>query len=151
MDIAETLNHYFPEIGHNLSNKMRSTEYFSHYIKPVKSTFYFMAIYVENVYQALKKRKTRKVAGPDNMSARLLKDSVNVTLPFLTRIFTLSLSEGVFPDHWKNARVSPVYKSESKDECGNYRPTSVLSVVSKLFEKLFKQIYFYYRTILREV
>ena len=58
------------------------------------------------MYQTLKDMKSGKAAGPDNISAKLLKDSASVTLPFLTKIFNLSINEGVFPDHWKNARVS---------------------------------------------
>ena len=117
---------------------------FSDYTKVIESKFYFTEISSETVYQTLKDMKSRKAAGPDNISAKLLKDSVSVTLPLLTKIFNLSLSEGVFPDDWKNAQVSPIYKSGDKEECGNYRPISVLSVVSKLFEKLvYKQIYSY--------
>jgi hypothetical protein len=43
---------------------------------------------------------------------------------------------GVFPDDLKVAIISPIFKSESKLECNNYRPISVLSVVAKVFEKL---------------
>jgi hypothetical protein len=43
---------------------------------------------------------------------------------------------GVFPDNFKVAIISPIFKSESKLECNNYRPISVLSVVAKVFEKL---------------
>ena len=48
---------------------------------------------------------------------KLLKDSSDATVPFLTTIFNLALSQGVFPNDWKNARVSPIYKSGEKDEC----------------------------------
>ena len=83
-------------------------------------------------------------AGSDNISVKLLKDSADATVPFLATMFNLSLSQGVFPNDWKNARVSPIYKSGEKDECGNYRPILVLYVVSKLFEKLiYEQMYSY--------
>ena len=48
----------------------------------------------------------------------------------------LSLSEGIFPDELKIARVIPIYKSGDAMKFGNYRPVSVLPVISKIFEKL---------------
>ena len=60
----------------------------------------------------------------------------DITAIYLTHIYDCSLSSGIFPDDWKKARVSPIFKSGNKEECGNYRPISVLSVVAKIFEKL---------------
>ena len=51
---------------------------------------------------------------------------------------------GEFPNNWKIARVSPIYKEGSPDERSNYRPISVLPVLSRLFEKLvYNQLYKY--------
>ena len=62
----------------------------------------------------------------------------------LAKLFTLSLSVGCFPDNWKTACVAPTFKQGSKDERSNYRPLSVLPVVSRLFEKLvYNQLYDY--------
>jgi hypothetical protein len=50
-----------------------------------------------------------------------------------------------FPDEWALARVSPIFKAGLKTELGNYRPISVLSAVSKVFEKIiYKQISKYF-------
>jgi hypothetical protein len=48
----------------------------------------------------------------------------------------LSINTGIFPDDWKIARATPIYISDDKAECGNYRPISVISNVAKIFEKL---------------
>ena len=62
----------------------------------------------------------------------------------LCQIFNMSLSTGQFPDSWKVARVAPIYKDGSSSENSNYRPISVLPVVSRLFEKLiYDQLYTY--------
>ena len=59
-------------------------------------------------------------------------------------LFNTSLERSLFPDLWKIARVSPIFKDGDKTEKSNYRTISVLPVVSRLFEKLvFKQLYQY--------
>ena len=80
--------------------------------------------------------KTKKSPGIDGISARLLKDAGDTIVESLVGIFNLSLQSGIFPDDWKLARVTPIYKDGSKTECGNYRPISVISIVAKIFEKL---------------
>ena len=60
------------------------------------------------------------------------------------QLFNLSLSLGRFPDSWKIARVAPIFKDGATDNKSNYRPISVLPVISRLFEKLiFDQLYDY--------
>jgi hypothetical protein len=75
----------------------------------------------------------------------MLKIAANIIAPSLTYIFNLSLSTGIFIDDWKNARVNPIYKEGSRPKMGNYRPISILPILSKVFEKeVFRQIYQYF-------
>lgn len=136
-NIAETLNNYFVNVGPDLSSQIPQTDSnVEAYVKPVTDEFNFRDILTEEVTTALLKLNGSKSCGPDKIPARILKDSNDVITPILTQIFNCSLHSGIFPDDWKKARVSPIYKNGEKEECGNYRPISVLSVVSKLFEKL---------------
>ena len=75
-----------------------------------------------------------KATGLDNYQSRLIKLCVPGILPGLTLLFNKSLSLGQFPNQFKQARVSPIFKSKSKMEADNYRPVSVLPILSKLLE-----------------
>ena len=98
----------------------------------------FSPILVDNVISTLKALKT----GLDQIPAKILKLSVDIVAPSLTFIFNLSLTAGIYVDEWKQARVTPIYKSGDKRLCENYRPISVLPIVSKAFEKeVFRQVY----------
>ena len=54
----------------------------------------------------------------------------------LTHLINKSIHQGIFPDDLKIAKVFPVYKSGDKSNISNYRPISVLSFFSKVFEKI---------------
>ena len=90
----------------------------------------------DEVETVLSKLKVSKSSGQDKIQVKILKDSSDICVSYLTYIYNCSLLSGIFPDDWKLAKVSPIYKSGNKQECGNYRPISVLSVVAKIFEKL---------------
>ena len=68
--------------------------------------------------------------------------------PAVTKLFNnfMSISLGVLPDEWKIARVSPVPKSSTRSDPTNYRPISLLSVLSKLLEKHMRDILLDYLT-----
>ena len=64
------------------------------------------------------------------------------TTASIAKIRHLSLQTGIFPDRWKEARVTPIYKKRSRETCSNYRPVSVLPILSKIIEKhVFKHLY----------
>ena len=65
-------------------------------------------------------------------------------MPSLTHIINLSIRCGYFPDEWKISKVLPLYREDIKSDPNNYRPISILPVVSKIIEKvIFKQFYEY--------
>ena len=140
--IAEQLNKYFVEVGPNLSKNLTpGPKNFSEYLQPVDYEFNFSKITNNAVFRKIIKLKSTKGAGPDNIPSKLIKDSAAVITPYLSYIFNRSLSEGKFSNDWKNARICPIFKSGKRDECAIYRPISILSVISKIFEKLvFEQL-----------
>ena len=74
-----------------------------------------------------------KANGLDSIPTSLLKLSFKFQIASsLTHIFNLGTSTGIIPNDWKSARVTPIYKADSKVDPANYRPISVLSVTGKL-------------------
>ena len=64
-----------------------------------------------------------------------LKETVSSITPMITAIFNMSLSTGTCPDSWKSSLIVPIPKSGDSSNPGNYRPISLLPIVSKLLEK----------------
>ena len=88
---------------------------------------------VKNILLSL---DTNKATGHDRISNKLLKECAESLCGPLTFIFRLSLRLGIFPDAWKEAIVSAIFKKLDPSLCKNYRPISLLSCISKVFEKV---------------
>ena len=86
------------------------------------------------VKRLLKNLKATKATGSDDIPAILLKECADCLHKPLSRIFRLSLRHGYFPDDWKIANVVALHKKKSKSDPANYRPISLLAIVSKVFE-----------------
>ncbi len=80
--------------------------------------------------------KTKKAAGPDKITNKLLKAAGYTIYESLLYIFNLVLVTGIFPEDLKQSRVTPIFKDGDKSECGSYRPISVISVIAKVLEML---------------
>ncbi|KAI8495028.1 hypothetical protein Bbelb_270140 [Branchiostoma belcheri] len=98
--------------------------------------FSFEAVDESTVLSELLRLKAKKATGLDKIPSKLLKDSAPVIVKPLTHIFNLSLATGEVPSDWKTAQITPIYKSGNRTNVANYRPVSVLSVTSKVMEKL---------------
>ena len=89
----------------------------------------------------VKKVKTKlgssKASGPDGIPVAVLKNCEPKLSYILAELFNMCLKEFCFPDCWKVSSVVPVFRNVGEGSTAkNYRPVSLLSVVSKVFEKL---------------
>jgi hypothetical protein len=77
-----------------------------------------------------------KATGPDGVGIRLLKLAAPIISESLSRIINHCITTGKFPTKWKEASITPIYKGKGcKSEAFNFRPISVLPILSKVFER----------------
>ena len=88
------------------------------------------------VEKCLKELKNGKSPGPDGLPVSVFKNCRQSLSGPLTDIFNSALQTGVFPVKWKLANVIPVLKKGSRFQVTNYRPISLLCIMSKVFESV---------------
>ena len=107
--ISNVFNKHFTEIGPKLAAQTPTTGAASYNIQQCNELIY--------------KLSTSKASGLDNIPVRLLKLINFTTVVSHTHIINLVIRKGIIPADWKCARVSAIYKHDSKLDLNNYRPT----------------------------
>jgi Pyruvate/2-oxoacid:ferredoxin oxidoreductase delta subunit len=104
----------------------------------VEKNFEFQHITSDKIEKIIDKIHIKKVSGFDNIPAKVIKQCKPIVSNQLTSLINLSIDTGVFPDSLKKAQVTLLHKKNDPLSKTNYRPVSVLPVVSKIFEKVFE-------------
>jgi hypothetical protein len=80
----------------------------------------FENISIHDIKREIKNLEIGKSTGLDKISTKLVKQANETVFESLVYIFNLSLETGIFPDDWKLAKVTPIYKTDDKTLCQNY-------------------------------
>ena len=144
--MSNLFNEHFSTIGPKLvpspSNNSNAT--FTEYLINTDKRFHFTLTHNAQVLLLLNKLCKSKATGLDKISARLIRECADLIAKSITNIFNASLTLGIFLEDWKCAKVTPIFKQGARNELNNYRPISVISVISKDFERIiYNQLYTY--------
>ena len=90
----------------------------------------------EDVKKILPRLNINKVAEMNQISAEFLKEAEDVLAYPLCRIINLSVKISKFPEECKTTKLKSLFRKDSKIDPKNYRPISVLSLVSNNIEEL---------------
>ena len=104
--------------------------------KPNSENFIITPTTPEEISDLIHNLKSSKSIGPYNIPTKIMKIAKEIISLPLSQLINDSISKGLFPNMWKLAQVIPIFKSHSRLLCINYKSISVLSNISKIFEKV---------------
>ena len=135
--IANNFNDYFINVANQITSKIpRNPNSPLRYLAASNNSSFFISPTVpdevSSIIQSLKKSKS---TGPNSIPVKLLKVLDSHISVQLSQIINESFQNGIFPGKLKIAKVIPIFKKGDASKNSNYRPISLLSVFSKIFEK----------------
>ena len=143
--ICEIFKDFFANLATDLLKKLQAPtnlfgmnsvqKYYSH-LNLQNKQFSIKPTTNEVILNLLEQINPGKAVGIDNIGGKFLKDGAPILADPITKLCNLSISLSKFPRECKIAKLKPLYKKGSKLEAKNYRPISLLPLVSKIFEKI---------------
>ena len=152
--IANGFCKFFTNIGKNLQNvlpKLTDIAWTHHdhsnskrKLNPQNCTFTFQRVSSKEIKDIMRKLNRKKAQGYDEIPTSFIKDGADILADPLASLINRCLANSRFPSAEKCSKVIPVYKSEERSFLDNYRPISILPVLSKVFERVVhQQLYTY--------
>lgn len=130
--LADAFNDFFVSLARDNPDENACV-----YIEHDNSSSLFLHPVVDTeVTQTFLSLKNSSSCDADDFQISPIKYVVDIISPCLTHIFNLCFLCGKFPKKMQIAKVTVLYKKGDRNDLGNYRPISILSVLSKGFEKL---------------
>ena len=136
--MANIFNKFFVDVGPNVDKSISRTKKSPlDFLKDRNPNSMFLApVTPQEIEIITRSLTTKKSIGPFRIPIFLLKIlSRHIAQP-LAKIVNVSFETGIFPDKLKVGKVNQMYKKGTCDNPSNYRPISILSVFSKIFQKL---------------
>ena len=139
--IAEKFNEYFSNIASSLKSKIdandsRDSDSFSKFLSnPTNNCMFIKPVVAFEIAEIVKNMKNKSTLDTKVCALKIAALDYKFN-EVLAQVITASFEEGVFPQPLKLARVVPIHKGGSKCDVSNYRPISLLTSFSKIYEKL---------------
>ena len=139
-----SFKNFYANLALNLVNKLPHAPnkfdldsvlaYYKRFLNTENQKFTFSPTSEDEILKLLTDTNPEKAAGIDNLSGRFLKDGAVVLALPISKLCNLSKKHSKFPLDCKISKLKPLYKKGSKTDPRNYRPVSLLPLVSKVIE-----------------
>ena len=140
---AEEFNEYFAKVGEMAFKKSQEGIQGSILRTPAVNNarsnivnFRPQPVDINTVILVFKDLNDTNAFGSDGIPLNYLRDALPVLIFYILIIINTSIVTGIFPKAWKHPYVIPFFKSGDTDAVGNYRPISLLPILSKVLEKI---------------
>jgi len=140
-EVASIFNEYFINITNptqtgNLEDDSSTAEKMNIVCNRPLGQINLTPVTAQEIKNIIRSLKWKTSSGYDEVSPKLLKLSLPYITSPLTYLCNKSLTSGIFSSWLKYSQVTPLFKKGSKSELSNYRPISLLTSFSKIFEKV---------------
>jgi hypothetical protein len=135
-DIAEVLNGYFVNKPTELVSKINKDQVTTQRGQYNYNTFFITPTDGLEVVQTILSLKNSKAYDCYDVSTEIVKAIAHSIKEPIAYLFNASILEGIYPSLLKSSKVIPIYKNKDPSDPNNYRPISLLPIVSKVFESL---------------
>ena len=139
LDIANTFNTFYTNVGDELAKGITysGTNDFTHYLRNrPNNKLSLNEVNEQSVTKIIENLRPKSSCGFDDMSSKFLKQITTSIIKPLTLVINQIFNTGIFPDKLNIAKVVPIFKKGDDTLPNNYRPISILPVISKVIEKI---------------
>ena len=148
-DIADAFNEHFSTIGSRMASnapqyELEENDTYYPAIDLPDGKCSLPEITEDYVKKQILSMSVGKTTGPDGISVKMIKLACPYITRSLTYILNLSIRCGQYPSEWKHALVSPIHKGGDKCNTTNFRPISILPIISKILERWVHSVVYSY-------
>ena len=139
---ANCMNDYLANIGKETNEsvgraKNNPMHYLQKHCQANQNSLLFSDVTALDVAEACKKFTLKTSSDSSGFQQNIVLKDIDLMAPIIAHLVNVSQATGVFPENGKIARVIPIYKNKgSKQLYENYRPVSLLPILSKIIERL---------------
>lgn len=135
-DLSALNRHFsYPPISLNDGVKYSTLDFLSNTLKPSCPAFVFREVTQAEIKKCLSSVSTKAV-GSDNLCIQMINPISDELVPIITHLINHSLDTGIFPSDWKKAFVIPLPKTSKPASLSEFRPISILPILSKTLENV---------------